>query len=312
MATRTALSLVTVGLATLGILASAARAQDQQDPEPTRVDDIVVLGTPLREQVRDFVGAVTLPPRGRGPARWNERAGVCVGVANLRTEAAQYMADRISAIAVLLDMPVGEPGCRPNVLVMLTDEAPALAAALVDRSPNAFRPDYAGAAGTVRQLNEFIASDRPVRWWHVAMPVTESGTPAVRLPGDSEPRFIRGVASRITTTLRNELRRAFVIVDVDQVEHLTLTQLSDYVAMVAFAQIDPDHEVTEFPSILNVVAHPTAASEMTDWDRAYLEALYGVELNRRNPNSQLGQVASSMYRDRRETDEAEREPDSPN
>lgn len=297
---------LTLGAVALCLCATAAAAQDPDEPEPTRVDEIVVLGAPLREQVADFVDAVTAPPNGRGPARWDRRSGICVGVANLDPQAAQLMADRVSDVGALLRLPVGEPGCSPNVLVMFTDDAPALASALVERSPNSFRPKYAGAAGTVRQLDQFVTSDRAVRWWHVAMPVTEAtGQPAVRLPGDEGARLIRGVASRLTTTVRNQLRRAFVIIDVDQVEHLSLIQLSDYVAMVAFAQIDPDHAVSDFPSILNVVANPAVASEMTDWDRAYLQALYGVELNRRNPVNQLGQVASHMYRDRRSAQEAD-------
>ena len=291
----------------LALTCAPARGQDQEESQPTRVDDIVVLGTPLREQVATFVDAVTAPPRGRGPARWSDRAGVCVGVVNLERQAAQILADRVSEVGVMLGMPVGEPGCSPNVLVMATDDAPAFAAALVEQSPNSFRPHYAGASGSDRQLDLFVTSDRPIRWWHVALPVTETGQPAIRLPGDAEPRRIRAPLSRLNTFVRNELRRAFIVIDIDQVEHLTLIQLSDYVAMVAFAQIDPDHEVGNFPSILNVVANPAVAQAMTDWDRAYLEALYGVELNRRLPSSQLGQIATGMFRDRRAAAEAEAE-----
>jgi hypothetical protein len=296
-------------LALVGLCLSAqsVQAQDPVDPEPTRVDDIVVQGAPLRDQVATFVDAVTAPPRGRGPARWSARAGVCVGVANLEREAAQVMADRMSDVALSLGLPVGEPGCNPNVLVLVTTDAPALAAALVERSPNAFRPKYAGAAQSRRSLDQFVSSDRPIRWWHVALPVTETGNPAVRLPGDDRIPTVSTFASRLTTPVRNELRRAFIIIDIDQVEHLGLIQLSDYVAMVALAQIDADHEVGDFPTILNVVANPAVAQALTDWDRAYLEALYGVELNRRLPSSQLGQIATGMFRDRRAAAEAEAE-----
>ena len=296
-----------LALAVLCLSAQRVQSQEPVEPAPTRVDDIVVQGAPLRDQVANFVDAVTAPPRGRGPARWSARVGVCVGVANLEREAAQIMADRMSDVALSLGLPVGEPGCSPNVLVLVTTDAPALAAALVERSPNAFRPKYAGAAQSRRSLDQFVSSDRPVRWWHVALPVTETGQPAIRLPGDAEPRRIRAPLSRLNTFVRNELRRAFIVIDIDQVEHLTLIQLSDYVAMVAFAQIDPDHEVGNFPSILNVVANPAVAQEMTDWDRAYLEALYGVELNRRLPASQLGQIATGMFRDRRAAAEVEAE-----
>lgn len=215
------------------------------------------------------------------------------------------MADRVSAVAVMLDLPVGEPGCSPNVVIIATDDASALARALVERSPNAFRPYYAGSSRSHRDLNLFIETDRPVRWWHVVLPVrVDSGTPAARLPGEVEAPRIRG-NGLLSTPIRNELRRAYVIIDINKVEHLTLRQLSDYVAMVAFAQIDPDAEVGSFSTVLNVLADPAGVQEMTDWDRAYLAGLYGSELRQRRPDAQLGDVAGIMLRDRRRVDGAE-------
>ncbi|MBX9576184.1 MAG: hypothetical protein K2X07_11150 [Caulobacteraceae bacterium] len=296
-------------LAPLVTLAGAAAAQDRPvEPEATRVDDIIVRGEPLRDQVSTFVDDVIEPPRGRGIARWSDRGGVCVGVVNLRPEAAQTMADRVSEIADGLGLPIGEPGCSPNILVIATDDAATLAKGLVERSPNAFRPDYAGAAGTVRDLRAFTDSDRAVRWWHVMMPVHEdSGAPAVRLPGYESAPMISRMAGRLSTPVRNVMMRAYVIVDVDQIEDLTFRQLSDYVAMVAFAQIDPDADVANFGTILNVVDDPAVAQEMTEWDHAFLAALYGTELRQSSPNAQAGAVAALMYRDRRDAAEDEAE-----
>lgn len=225
------------------------------------------------------------------------------------------MADRVSEVALELGLPIGEPGCSPNVLIIATDDAPTLTAALVERSPNAFRPPYSGAARSRLQLSRFIETDRPVRWWHVSMPVNgDTGRPAVRLPGQGAP-MVRVTASRLTTTIQNDLKRAYVIIDIDQAESVTFQQLADYVAMVAFAQVDPDADLSGFPTILNVFDNPTIAFGLTDWDQAYLGSLYGSELNQRNPNAQTGAVAASMYRDRRrleddsdaEVEEAERE-----
>lgn len=303
-------------LAILSVSPGPTWGQDPPEPEPAELDDVLVQGSlsgvPLRRQIETFVDAVTAPPPGRGPARWHELAGVCVGVVNLRRDAAQAMADRISEVAVMLDLPVGEPGCSPNVVVVAADDASALARALVERSPNAFRPRYGGAAGSRLRLEQFMTTDRPVRWWHVAMPVAaESGLPVFRVPGSEPiPPRIRG-DGLLNSRIRNELRRAYVIIDISQVEHLTLRQLSDYVAMVAFAQIDPDAEVGGFSTILNVVADPEVAHEMTDWDRAYLAGLYGSELRQRNPNAQLGDVAGIMFRDRRRAGETEGEAPEP-
>jgi hypothetical protein len=296
-------------IASAVMFAAPALAQNPPEPEPAQLDDVVVEGSlsgiPLREQVATFVDSVTAPPPGRGPARWHDLAGVCVGVVNLKRDAAQAMADRVSEVAVMLDLPVGEPGCSPNVVIIASDDPSALARALVERSPNAFRPYYAGSSRSRRDLNLFIETDRPVRWWHVMLPVrVASGLPAVRMPGEEEAPRISG-SGLLSTPVRNELRRAYVIIDINQVDRLTLRQLSDYVAMVAFAQIDPDAEVGGFSTILNAVADPGGAQEMTDWDRAYLAGLYSSELRQRNPSAQLGDVAGIMFRDRRRAGEAE-------
>ena len=279
-------------------LAVPGLAWAQETPE-TRVEDIVVLGTPLREQVETFADTVVAPPHGRGPARWSARSGICVGVVNLQRDAAQAMADRVSEVALDLGLPIGEPGCSPNILIIATDDAPTLTAALVERSPNAFRPLYSGSSRSRLQLRRFIESDAPVRWWHVSLPVnSETGAVAVRLPGYDPPRT--GVmASRLTTVIQNDLRRAYVIIDIDQAENVSFRQLSDYVAMVAFAQIDPDADLSGFPTILNVFDNPTIAFGLTDWDQSYLGSLYGAELNRSNPNAQSGAVAALMFRERR-------------
>ncbi|MFW2343232.1 hypothetical protein [Brevundimonas sp.] len=290
-------------------LAIPSLAAAQETPETT-VEDIVVLGTPLREQVETFADTVVAPPRGRGPARWSARSGICIGVVNLQREAAQAMADRVSEVALDLGLPIGEPGCSPNVLIIATDDAPTLTAALVERSPNAFRPPYSGSSRSRLQMRRFVESEAPVRWWHVSLPInSETGGIAVRLPGYPPPRT--GVmGSRLTTVIQNDLKRVYVIIDIDQAESVTFQQLADYVAMVAFAQIDPDADLSGFPTILNVFDNPTIAFGLTDWDEAYLGSLYGAELNQRNPNAQSGAVAALMFRERRRV-EAEMDADSP-
>lgn len=105
------LATVCVALGTLPT--GSVLAQDRSQPE-TRVDDVIVTGRPLDVQVDRFVDTVTAPPPGRGPARWSERSGICVGVVNLAPALAQNIADRVSDIADSMGVPVGEPGCRSN------------------------------------------------------------------------------------------------------------------------------------------------------------------------------------------------------
>jgi hypothetical protein len=279
------------------VLALSAGGQDAapQDPPETRLDDVVVDGRTLRELVRDFTSEVVAPPVGRGPARWDQK--VCVGVANLRREAAQVIVDRVSAIALEVGLEIGEPGCSPNILILASEDGKGAARALVEAAPRAFRPGYAGASRSVRQLERFQDSDAAVRWWHVSLPtMSDTRVAAVRLPGEAAP-YIYQDGSRLTTRIQNDLRRAFVVVDLSKMEGITFQQLGDYVGMVAMAQIDPDADTRAYDTILNLFDADRRVSGATQWDVSYLGSLYDAEFNARRAEHQVGRVASAMTRD---------------
>lgn len=289
---------IVTGFAAVLALASPGLAQvPPRDAATAELETVVVDGRPLREAIERFVDDVVAPPVGRGPARWDRK--VCVGALNLRRDAAQAVVDQVSRIALDLGLEPGDPGCRPNILIIASDDGEALARALVERSPHAFRPNYAGASRGSSALDRFQASSSPVRWWHVSLPVTETGDIAVRLPGGGPP-FVRQDGSRLTTRLRNDLRRAYVIVDLQEMDGVTFQQLGDYIGMVTMAQIDPEAETAAYDTVLNLFDAPGAVSGLTEWDRSYLAALYDAELNRRSPNHQGGEVAGLMFRDRRQ------------
>lgn len=277
-------------------LADQTKPLSAQDSPATSVEDVVVSGRSLRQTVEAFVGEVTNPPPGHGPARWAQR--VCVAVVNLRQDAAQVVIERVSEAATVINLDPMGPGCSPNILVIATDDADGLANALVEGQPLAFRPGYAGASQSFRKLDAFRTTSNPVRWWHVSMPVIRgSDIPAVRMPGQRAPEIPGG--SRLTTEVVNRLRRSFVILDVTKMEGATFQQVGDYVAMVALAQVDPDADTSSFDTVLNLFNDPEHVGNLTEWDQAYMRALYGAYLNERNPNAQLGSVESLMVRDRR-------------
>lgn len=266
------------------------------------LEDVVVEGRSLPEVARAFVDEVTRPPRGRGPARWHRT--VCVGTVNLRRESAQVLIDRVSEIADSVGLEPAEPGCDANILIIATDNASALTAALVEARPNAFRPGYSGASLSRAALDNFQNSTRPVRWWHVSVPVDrDTGQIAVRLPGE-DPPLIDGSGGRLRTNVTNRLLRALVIVDITQMEGLSFQQLGDYVAMISLAQVDPEVDVAGFQSVLNLFDGQSENQSLTEWDSAYLRALYDAELNQKATNAQMGEGGSAMARDRSRPDEA--------
>jgi hypothetical protein len=272
--------------------ATATQAQD----DPTQLDDIVVEGRTLSDTVRQFVDNVIAAPLDRGPARWTRR--VCVGVVNLRPEAAQVIADRVGMLAADTGLPVGEPGCSPNILVMATDDGSALARAMVASNPRIFRPGYAGATLGSVALERFRSTEDAIRWWHVSVPMTiDHNLVAVRLPGQQAP-LVPQDASRLTTRIRNDLAGIFIVLDINRAAGLSFQQIGDYIGMIALAQIDPEADTRGNETILNLFEQGRTVDAATDWDRSFLASLYAAELNQRQANAQSGEISSIMLRDR--------------
>lgn len=286
---------------------SPQEATEQGQEQAVQLPDVVVDGRSLEAMVSDFVAEAAAPARGRGLARWQGR--VCVGVVNLRAEAAQAIADRISELMLPLGLEPERPGCRAEVIIIFTTDGQGLARQLVEEHRRAFRVGTPGLDRGNRALEAFVASDRPIRWWHVSMPVdAETGTRAVRLPGDVDgfgnptAPEIHTLASRLNSQVRDDLLKAMVIVDVERLGDVNGARLTDYLAMVALAQVDPEGRFDGYDSVLAIFDNPGAAPDgLTEWDRSYLASLYRVlddPQRRRNPNAVTGAVAGDMTRDR--------------
>lgn len=285
--------------------AALVQADPQADEVPTRLEDVVVIGRPLTSLIQGFVNEVAAPVRGRNLARWED--GLCVGVVNLRNEAAQYIVDRVSTVAEDLGLRPGAPGCRPNILIVATDRPDETAREMVDQSYRAFRPGGSGMDHGYSALRAFQESDLPVRWWTVSVPTnSDTGERAVRLPGecrndctsplDMAPIIPVNPPSRLRTQIVDNLNRVIVIIDVNQVQDVSIVQLADYVAMVSLAQIDPAADTGAYATILNVFSNPDSAPSLTDWDLAYLAGLYGAQRGRSALNANRQEVVRSIRR----------------
>jgi hypothetical protein len=296
--------LRTAGLLAVVALATPTLAQVPPQPAPTELETVVVDGRRLADVVEQFVDDIVAPPVGRGPSRWDRK--VCVGVANVRAGAAQVIIDQVSRIALEVGLEPAEPGCSPNILVIGTNDGEAMARGLIGAKRRAFLPFYSGGSRSALALERFQASDAAVRWWHVGVPVNRyTGEIAVRLPGREAP-FVRQDGSRLTTQIQNNLLRAFIIVDLAQMEGINFHQLGDYVGMVAMAQIDPAAATGAYDTVLNLFSGAGTVQGLTAWDRAYLNALYSSELNQRAPSHQGGEIAGEMLRGVRTGERASR------
>tara|TARA_R110002051_G_scaffold57554_3_gene106374 strand:+ start:274 stop:1236 length:963 start_codon:yes stop_codon:yes gene_type:complete len=271
-----------------------------------RLEDVEITGQPLEVLIRDFVNEVAAPNRGRGIARW--QGSICVGVANLRAEPAQYIVDRVSTVAEDVGLTPGQPGCEANVIIIATDQPDRIAGDLVRERRRAFRLGGTGMDRGNNELSAFISSDQPVRWWQVSMPVDrDTGRRAIRLPGDCRgdcnggpqdfaPVIANPAGSRLSTPIVDNLFRTVVILDMTQVSGVSTEQLADYLAMITLAQIDPTADTSRYATVLNVFADPDSAPGLTDWDEAYLAGLYEAERTRKNAGAGRGEIAASIRR----------------
>ncbi|MGD9814060.1 MAG: hypothetical protein AB7Q23_15720 [Hyphomonadaceae bacterium] len=268
-----------LAFAALALCAAAAPAAAQTSDE----DEIVVTGRPLQDVVRDFVGEVAVAPGAEDQlARWDRR--ICPLVAGLPERQLQYMADRIAQRALQIGLEVEGPGCRANILIFVTPDASRFAAGIVEeyRTLVGYYSENGIATLGRGPLEDFANSTAPVRWWHVNQTVSGDGQ---QLGGDSSvggSTVIRTTtpSSRVRRTTRQDFLRVLIIVDARQAEGLQFQALSDYVAMVSLAQLDPNGETTNIPSILNLFAERdsgrTPPAAMTEWDEAYLDGLYNA------------------------------------
>lgn len=253
----------------------------------TQVEDVAAAPAPQQQTVQAFVASVAAPAPGRKPAAW--RAPICVGVTGIRSEAAQALADRILDWGYVLGLTTGQPGCTPNIFVVVTDNGNTTAQALVRSRPREFRTGASGVNRNDAALTAFQTSERRIRWWHISLPVnSDTGAPIVRLPGQrafmvpeqmTSPQNFgdynnSAAPSRIAEQSRDDLKQAIIVVEIAAFDDASFTQIADYVAMAALAQIDPD-SAPPAPSILHLFSSSRAHEpSLSRWDRAYLEALY--------------------------------------
>lgn len=291
--------MLAAALASLMILTSGQDIVSTQDPAASQspavdLEDIVVEGRPLETLTRTFVREVAAPARNRGMARW--RNGLCVGVANLQPEMAQYITDRVSTVAQDVGLKPGEPGCEPHVLIIATVDASAFTRQFVEVRPRLFRVGGSGMDRGGNAFEAFLENDQPVRWWNISVPVNDdTGLIASRMPG-FDPPITRVQPSRITTQIVDDTKRAFIIVDVDKTKDVSLEQLADYIAFITLAQVDPEADTSGYATILNLFDDPAQTRTLTNWDRAYLQGLYNTIRRRENTGAQRTEVVDSIVR----------------
>lgn len=300
---------VWAGLAGLLLLAQSP----EPVPEPPGTVDSVTVTAPRGDPIPSFVGKLAAPNAhgrfvGQIP-RWN--TPVCPGVLGASPKVSAYFVQRISATARAAGAPLGKRGCRPNLIVAVTNEGDHLAEALARNH----RYRLFGQ-GRHQELGQFRTEGRPVRWWHLSRPGparrargtdasigNEVGWGGGAGPGLSAPAF-KDEGTRLRENTQEDMTGVLVVVDAEQAKGVPAQALSAYVAMIGLARLPQKPGVDDADTILNIFAARdggrSAPADLTAYDRAYLRGLYSFRTDVTYPR----QWAALERRMRRELEAA--------
>lgn len=267
-----------------------------QEPEAETSPDVVVTGRRTDEVIRNFIDELAVTARGVDQlSTWDFR--FCPGVAGLRAQHAQFVIDRMAQRAMEVGLSVGEPGCQPNVLIMVSMDPDAIAQEMFESHPAAlgFYSERGQSTLGRAALRAFVASDAPVRWWHISNEFTQANQRVGEsVDGQASTTVRHGGPSLLRRATHLNFTAAIVIVDARSlVNGFDLGALADYLSMVTLTQVDPAAETQDLSTILNLFTQASAPRALTEWDIGYLRGLYATDMDD-NRNRQQTIIRSTM------------------
>jgi hypothetical protein len=228
--------------------------------------------------------------------RWTQP--LCFLVSGLSRGYGEFVVARLSQVATAVGASLLKRGCAQysaNFYVVFTSNPAETLKYLHHRPALLFHGD-----ARPPQIQRFLNPPKSdvVRVWHNAEVTGRDGVPLSA--GFSTCASIPGLmvncdtaGSRVTLSAVQAFTQTLVVVDSTRLQGIQLGQISDYVAMVGLVDVDVDANFGDAPSILRLFTDPPneRPEALTEWDRAFLSALYHTD--QRSP-LQRGQIAASM------------------
>jgi hypothetical protein len=275
-----------------------ASAQQETKPEEPGsgygVESVIVTAPALRtgRALDNFIIAHSKPTEWLGKiARWEN--GICPLAVGLSPKINLYISQRIIRVAMMTGAPLdkGET-CRPNILVIATDQPQAFLDFMSTKRPELLGAHY------ISQRKKIATMTLPVQAWYSTATEDFYGFISGDLPswehgyGVMSSGYVSGSASnilpgahvsgsRLGDGLKSQLTTAVILVDKQKIVGQEIGPLADYIAMLALSQGQSYDTCQDVPTINNLMA-PDCAAEMkpdalTDIDATYLRGLYKMD-----------------------------------
>lgn len=298
MAMKTVIGLL-AALASGWVFGAAAHAQSQaqsqlqdqaQNLKPMSqapaqpVENVIVTEPRFRSEkaLDNFIIGHAAPTPFLGKiARW--KTGICPMTVGLPEKFSLYITQRIIKVAMAAGAPLDKGEiCRPNVLVLATDDPQKLLDFMKQKRPALLGFHY------ISQRKRIATMTLPVQAWYSTATEDFWGFISADLPSWDMGYGVMSAfgflpayntsGSRISDGLKSEFTTAVIMVDTNKIAGMEIGPLADYIAMLALSQGQYYGTCQDVPTITNLMASGCGAemkpAALTDVDLDYLRGLY--------------------------------------
>jgi hypothetical protein len=250
---------------------------------------------PSREAIANFIDAFATPTHMTGKvARWEEP--VCPVMTGQKPNVAAFVTQHVTAVAAAVGAPVNsDKGCTPNIEIVFTTAPQPLLDNVRQRDA-----DYIGYAPSNSALEKLATVTHPIQAWYATGVRDLRGRYTIDSGRDRGPSTSANSGSVTGTHLadgqRSAIHHVLIVVDPAKLPVQEIVPLSDYIAVLALAQIGSLDDCRPLPSIANMLAPACErkAASMTANDLAYLNGLYGMNPDRLQLITQKNDIADRM------------------
>ncbi len=277
--------------------AQSASVSSNPSVEEEEVGSIIVEGYTER-QVRNFLWRAVIES---GNAIAKRVSPICVGIDNAPEVLVQPLRQRITDNLRSLEIEVEEPGCRANAIVVFYSDPHAFVNWLDSNHSHVFNALY------LPEKRRLIRPVRSVYSWHFIGAEAEVVNVRDNLrirnsEGDSTAGGFDNPGGRILPQQPADSSHSFTVIDIDEIDGLTIEQLGDYLTMQMLVEWRPGRSAqTPGDSILTLFsdegANPDAPLEMSRMDRVILGEIY----DRSRGSFRAAEVRSAIARATLET-----------
>ena len=250
---------------------------------------------PSREAIANFIDAFATPTHMSGKvARWEEP--VCPVMTGQKPNVSAFVTQHVTAVAAAVGAPVtSDKACTPNIEIVFTTAPQALLDNVRQRAA-----DYIGYASSASELEKLATVTHPIQAWYA------TGIRDARGRYTTDSGRDRGVSTsantakvtgfRLTDGQHTIIHHVLIVIDPAKLPVQEIVPLSDYIAVLALAQIGSLDDCRPLPSIANMLAPACdrKTNSITANDLAYLHGLYKMPSDRLQLAIQKNDIADGM------------------